>query len=140
MNNDSNFWDYFFLHRHNCHTQDETLYNKRMFEGSLFLVCSLHWCGNFSLSMVIEVQFLTQIKFLQIVNVETDLWVKWFCHFPWKYNFLILIQIWLNDIRMDAHPYLLLNLGLICKLTFQHTAMKSNKLLAANCLTVDYLM
>ena len=48
------------------------IYNKRMLEGTLLSVCSLHWLGNFSLNMVIQIQFFIQIRFLQIVNAETD--------------------------------------------------------------------
>ena len=33
-----------------------------------------------------------EMKFLQIENIEADLWVKWFCHFPWKYNFSSLTE------------------------------------------------
>ena len=43
-----------------------------MLEGTLLSVCSLHWLGNFSLNMVIQIQFFLQIRFLQIVNAETD--------------------------------------------------------------------
>ena len=32
----------YFLHRPNRHIQDKTLYNGRMLEGTLLLVCSLH--------------------------------------------------------------------------------------------------
>ena len=53
-----------------------------MLIDTLLLVFSLQWFGNFSLNIVIQIQFFIQIKFLQIINVETDLWVKWFCHFP----------------------------------------------------------
>ena len=38
-------------HRLNNHVQDLVLYNGRMLEGTLLLVCSLHWFGNFSLNM-----------------------------------------------------------------------------------------
>ena len=43
----------YFLHRLNCHIQDEALYNRRMLEGNLLLVCSLHWFWNFSLNKII---------------------------------------------------------------------------------------
>ena len=70
--------------------------NDKMLEGALLLVCSLHWFRNFSLNMVISILFFIQIKFLQIINVERYLWVKQFCHFPWKYNFLNPIQTWIK--------------------------------------------
>ena len=31
-----------------CHIQDEALYNGKILEHNLLLVCSLHWSGNFS--------------------------------------------------------------------------------------------
>ena len=41
----------YFLHRCNCHIQDEALYNRRMLEGTLRLGCSLHGFENFSLNI-----------------------------------------------------------------------------------------
>ena len=69
------------IYIYNSHIQDETLYNGRMLRSFVVIVCSLYWFWNFSLNMVILIQFIIQIK--------------WFCQFPWRYN-LNLIQIWIE--------------------------------------------
>ena len=75
-----------------------------MLEGSLLfsLFLALIWksltkYGNINLIFHSDI-------FLQLINVETDLWVKLFCHFPRKYNFLSIIQIWIKR-HMDGCPF-----------------------------------
>ena len=139
------------MYRLNHHIQSKALYNGRMFRRhsafSLFHV--LIW--EFLTKYDIIIQFFIEIKFLQIVNIKLDLWVKWFSHFQWRYNDWY--RPGLNYILwMDVHSDLLLNLGFVCQLSAvkQLTAgdillfiasfsmaMKSNISSAANCLTTD---
>ena len=45
-------------------------------------ISSSHWFETFLPNLTVEVQFLIQINFCRIMYiVETDFWVKCFCHF-----------------------------------------------------------
>ena len=52
----------YFSPRLNHHIQDEVLRNGRMLQVTLLLVWSLHWLGNFSVKMLILIQFLQIFK------------------------------------------------------------------------------
>ena len=52
----------YFSPRLNHHIQDEVLRNGTMLQVTLLLVCSLLWLGNFSVKMLILIQFLQIFK------------------------------------------------------------------------------
>ena len=109
---------YFSYYRLNQHIQDEALYNKRMLEATLLLVCSLHWFGNFS--QIFQYKFNFSFRYISAYNTCWNRFVsERFCHFPWKSNFLSLIQIWIK-LNMYINLDMLLNLSLIHQLKFQH--------------------
>ena len=68
-----------------------------------------------TLKMLLVFSLITIYLYIYIAK---DLWVKWFCHFPWKYNFLSFIQLLIKS-HIPLLMYikdLLLNLSLIYQL------------------------